>query len=101
SARPAQRRRDGGNTNSFGITVNSSGAEAAGDRTGRGGGSGRVRGTGSGVQGLDIGGELLGEDRALDAELGRQVPLLLGEVAVEYSELPDRLRPGHRLVRVV
>ena len=38
---------------------------------------------------------------ALDAELGGQVALLLGEVPVEYAELPDRLRPGHRLVRVV
>src|SRR6202007_2698709 len=54
-----------------------------------------------GIQRFDLVGELLGEDRALDAELGRQVALLLGEVPVEYPELPDRLRAGDGLVGVV
>src|SRR5580704_12779425 len=55
----------------------------------------------SGVQRLDLGGEVLEQHAAANPELDAELAGFLGEVPVEDPELPDGLRPGDRLVGVI
>jgi len=48
------------------------------------------------VEVVDVGGEVLENDRALDLHRRREVAVGLGEVVVQDLELADRLRAGHR-----
>ena len=53
------------------------------------------------VERFDLGGELLGDDLALDLQRRRQLAGVLGEVDGQDAELADRLGLGHRLVGVL
>src|SRR5574338_1217257 len=53
------------------------------------------------VEGVDLVAEVAHHDVALELQRRREVAGLLGEVAVDDGELPDRLGLGDRPVRVV
>src|SRR5258708_952371 len=56
---------------------------------------------GGGVNGLDIGCEVLRDHVPADLERRREVAVVLGEVRAQDAEAPDGLGAGHRLVGVV